>query len=365
MNDTGFATNSKQIALVPAYEPEEIMIELLKQLKDKALNVIIVDDGSGDAYSDLFKRAEEYGTVLVHPQNMGKGCAIKTGLKYIYGHFEAPYTVVTVDADGQHRIDDVMRVCARAGAEPDALVLGSRKFNGKVPLRSRFGNTVTRFVFRISSGKKVYDTQTGLRAFSDKLLPRLTEIDGERYEYEMNVLMQFSRDDIPIREEWIETVYIDDNSSTHFDTIRDSWKIYKEILKFSGVSLISFCVDYSLYCILNAVTGQLLFSNVTARIVSATVNYTLNRKMVFNSKAPVLKSVLQYIALAVFIIACNSALLKLLTGIGLNKYLIKIPVELAMFIVSWSVQHLFIFGTEENAKSGESNQFEEKSGGKA
>ena len=355
MNDTGFATNSKQIALVPAYEPEEIMIDLLKQLGDKGFEVIIVDDGSGAAYSDLFKRAEEFGTVLVHPQNKGKGCAIKTGLKHIYENYEAPYTVVTVDADGQHKVDDVVRVCERAGDEPDALVLGSRKFNGKVPLRSWFGNTVTRFVFRISSGKKVYDTQTGLRAFSDKLISRLMEIDGERYEYEMNMLMQFSRENIPIREEWIETVYIDDNSSTHFDTIRDSWKIYKEILKFSGASLISFCVDYSLYCILNAVTGQLLFSNVAARIVSATVNYTLNRKMVFKSKAPVLKSVLQYIALAVFIIVCNSALLKLLTGFGLNKYLIKIPVELAMFLVSWSVQHLFIFRTGENDKNGESN----------
>ena len=334
---------AKRIALIPAYEPDDKLLNVARDLRDNDIDVIIVDDGSGSGCSDIFSQASEYAHVLVHPENRGKGAAIKTGLQYISENFESPYTVVTVDADGQHKVPDAIRVIKRSEETPDSLILGSRQFTGKVPLRSRFGNTITRFVFRISSGVKVYDTQTGLRGFSDSLIPKLLNIPGERYEYEMNMLMSFAKEKIPIIEEKIETVYLDDNSSTHFDTVRDSYRIYKEILKFSGSSLISFCVDYSLYCLFLALSGQIVFSNIFARIISASVNYTLNRRVVFQSKVSILRSVLQYIALALFIIAVNTCILKALTNVGFNRYLIKIPVEVLMFALSWFVQHKIIF----------------------
>ncbi len=335
--------NSK-IALIPAYEPDEKLINVASELYDKGFSVIIVDDGSGDKYKHVFEAASEYAQyVLVHEKNSGKGAALKTGLKYIYENFSSPYSVVTVDADGQHRSLDADNIWELSSRKKGTLILGGRRFTGKVPLRSRFGNTVTRFVFRALSGAKVYDTQTGLRAFSDDLIPYLLEIAGDRYEYEMNMLMRFAEDKLPIYEEEIETVYLDDNSSTHFNTIRDSFIIYKELLKFSGSSFIGFCVDYLMYCILLSVTGQLVFSNVAARIVSASVNYTLNRNVVFKSRASVIRSLLQYAALAVFILAINTFLLKFLTGLGLNRYLIKIPVEIIMFSLSWIIQHRVIF----------------------
>ena len=94
---------------------------------------------------------------------------------------------------------------------------------------------------------KVHDTQTGLRAFRTELIPVLRDIPGERYEYEMNVLLRFARDKIRILEHEIETIYIDNNAQSHFDTVKDSVRIYKEIFKFSAFSFVGFLVDYSLY----------------------------------------------------------------------------------------------------------------------
>lgn len=333
----------KRIALIPAYEPDKALIDVAEGLKENDFEVLIVNDGSGSGSADIFEKAGEYGSVLVHPVNLGKGAAVKTGLKYISEHYFDPYIVVTVDADGQHRVEDAVAVCGEAEKYPNVLVLGGRKFTGKVPLRSRFGNTVTRFVFRLSSGVKVYDTQTGLRAFSDSSVPFLLSVSGERYEYEMNVLMSAAKAGIPIRELGIETVYLNDNSTSHFKPLKDSYRIYKEILKFSLSSFIGFCVDYALYCLLFGTTGQLVLSNIIARVVSASVNYTLNRKMVFKSKTSVAKSAIQYFLLAAGILACNTGLLKLLTFWNVNGYAAKILTEIVMFSVSWLVQHKIIF----------------------
>ncbi len=335
----------RRIAVIPAYEPGAEMLTTAAELKENGLEILIVDDGSGDDYTDLFRRAGTYTHVIHHDVNKGKGAALKTGFRCVKSLFDPPYTIVTVDADGQHKTADVLRVCEAAEQNRDALTIGSRKFDGHVPLRSRFGNAVTRLVFALSIKKRVYDTQTGLRAFSENLTDKMLDISGERYEYEMNMLMVLAGENIPINEVRIETVYLNDNASSHFDTLRDSWRVYKEILRFSGSSLICFCIDYLLYCALLALSGIVVFSNVAARIVSAAINYTLNRKVVFKSRTSVLGSALKYFGLAVFILLCNTLLLKMLTAAGLNVYLAKIPVELAMSFFSWLIQHKFIFNT--------------------
>ncbi len=332
-----------RIALIPAYEPDAKLAVLVRAMAERRFHVVIVDDGSGDAYERVFADAEPFGTVLRHAINRGKGAAIKTALAWIEDHFTGQYTVVTLDADGQHLPEDAARVCEAAETEPDALILGSRRFQN-APLRNRTGNAITRWVFRLSTGVRVYDTQTGLRAFSEKIIPALRAVQGERYEYEMNVLMCWAQDKRPIREIPIETVYIDGNTHSHFHVLRDSFRIYKEILKFSAASLASFAVDYSLYCILSALTGTVALSNVLARIVSGSVNYTLNRKLVFESKAGVGRSLIQYAALACGILALNTMLLWLLASfLGVNRYLAKLLVEAVLFVLSYFVQKRWIF----------------------
>lgn len=342
---------SDYIALIPAYEPEELMIALLRDLQSAEFHIVVVDDGSGDEYAELFKTAADYAHVLTHTVNQGKGAALKTGLTYIKEHYGDSFVVVTVDADGQHSVEDALSLCELAEKYPDELILGGRALKDNVPLRSQIGNTITRAVYRLSTGLKVHDTQSGLRAFASPLIPQLLEIQGKRYEYEMNVLLEFARKRIPIREVEIQTIYIQNNAASHFDTIKDSYRIYKEIIKFSAASFIGFLVDYCVFCIVFKISSHLVMSNVVARVVSATVNYTLNRKFVFKSKNSVTKSAAQYFLLALLILAGNTAVLGVLVRFcKINEMAAKILTELAFFVLSWSVQKFFIFKRSKESK---------------
>ncbi len=174
------------------------------------------------------------------------------------------------------------------------------------------------------------------------------------YEYEMNVLLECPEFGMEIQEVEIETIYLEDNASSHFDTVKDSVRIYKEILKFSASSLISFAVDYGLFSLLTLLTAELgissglTVSNIGARIVSSSVNYTMNRNLVFRNKSSIRTSAAKYFALAGAILAGNTLVLRLLTGsAGMNPYAAKIFTEVLFFFVSWTVQRLFIFRSRE------------------
>ncbi|MEA5051809.1 MAG: bifunctional glycosyltransferase family 2/GtrA family protein [Oscillospiraceae bacterium] len=352
---------ARKIALIPAYEPDLLLLRLLESLREASFTCVVVDDGSGPAYADIFASAGACAEVISCAENRGKGSALKTGLQYIKEHYAEEHSgggcvVVTLDADGQHTPADAQRVCDAALGAPDALVLGSREFKGGVPLRSRFGNIVTRWVYAASTGVRVRDTQTGLRAFSDRLLPMMLAIPGDRYEYEMNVLLACARQAVPIKEVTIETVYYDNNRGSHFSTVRDSCRIYREILRFSAASFVSFLVDYGLYSLLSAATAGLgarglLVSNVGARVVSASVNYALNRRFVFNSREGVARTLGGYALLAAAVLAGNTLVLGLLVQtLGLGRYLAKLLTELLFFALSWAVQRKLIFKNREKQK---------------
>ena len=345
----------KIIALIPAYEPEENMLDLLKNIKkDTDMDIVVVNDGSSDACKDIFSKAKEFAKVLEHEVNKGKGRALKTGLNYINDNYRGEYIVVTMDADGQHTIEDALKICDLVKKSPDILVLGKRFFGEDVPLRSRFGNAMTRLVYKIATGVKVYDTQTGLRAFSYKLVPLMLEIKGERYEYEINVLMECSKNNIEIKEIDIATIYINNNSGSHFNVFKDSYRIYKEIFKFCAASIICFLVDYALYCIGLVFTVSLgkglstVVSNVFARIVSSVLNFTLNKKVVFKRKGNTLKLAISYFMLALCILAGNTIVLKMFVEVfNIDTKIAKLITELIFFIISWFIQKFLIFKKKE------------------
>ena len=345
----------KIIALIPAYEPEENMLDLLENIKkDTDMDIVVVNDGSSDACKDIFSKAKEFAKVLEHEVNKGKGRALKTGLNYINDNYRGEYIVVTMDADGQHTIEDAIKICDLVKKSPDILVLGKRFFGEDVPLRSRFGNAMTRLVYKIATGVKVYDTQTGLRAFSYKLLPLMLEIKGERYEYEINVLMECSKNNIEIKEIDIATIYINNNSGSHFNVFKDSYRIYKEIFKFCAASIICFLVDYALYCIGLVFTVSLgkglstVVSNVFARILSSVLNFTLNKKVVFKRKGNTLKLAISYFMLALCILAGNTIVLKMFVEVfNIDTKIAKLITELIFFIISWFIQKFLIFKKKE------------------
>lgn len=342
----------KKIILIPSYEPDEKLIELLKELNNKNMDVIIVDDGSGKNYKEIFEKAKEYGYIISYQNNKGKGYALKTGFKYIKERYKNEYIVITMDSDGQHSVKDAIKLIKYLEENTEELVLGKRiRSKKKTPFKSRIGNSITRFIYKISTGIDIYDTQTGLRGFTNKLMDYMLEIEGDRYEYEMNVLLRFPQLGIKMKEIEIETIYIQNNSKTHFNAIKDSYKIYKQIIKFSCSSLISFFIDYILYTIFMLELKNIILANILARIISGTANYILNKKVVFKSKEMMCKSLIQYIALATFILILNTVILKFLVYvIGINELIAKIIVEILLFIISWIIQKRFIFNKSKGGK---------------
>lgn len=223
----------KNIVLIPAYEPDNKLIKLVKELSKENIDIIIIDDGSGSNYQDIFNNCMEYSKVISYDTNKGKGHALKTGLKYIKEKYKEPYIIATMDSDGQHTIKDAKNLIKQCSKNKSTLYLGKRIRSEKTPIRSRIGNSITRFVYKVTTGLDIYDTQTGLRAFSNNLIDYMLEIVGDRFEYEMNVLLKCAKDKIKMKEIEIETIYIDNNSSTHFNGIKDSYRIYKDIIKHS------------------------------------------------------------------------------------------------------------------------------------
>lgn len=345
-----------RIALIPAYEPDMGLVKLVQDLNKKGFEIVIVDDGSGLKYNKIFSEAGDYGHVLTQETNLGKGRALKTGLEYIKNKFDHEALIVTLDSDGQHSVEDASHVISFA-QDGEALILGSRNFDQDVPLRSRFGNLVTRFIYSLFTRTHVRDTQTGLRAFKASMIPFMLEIEGDRYEYEMNVLLSCSKEKVPLKEVDIETIYIDNNSGSHFNTVKDSFRIYKEIIKFAASSFLGFLVDYSMYSALVMITAGLggaisiPLSNVLARITSATVNYSVNRKFVFQNNEKIGKTMSQYFLLVALILGGNTVLLSfLVNGLNVDKYIAKLMTEITFFTLSWMTQKFIIFRKRSDRK---------------
>ena len=344
----------KIVIVIPAYEPDETLLTIIHAIRQKTANpILIVNDGSGSAFLPVFEKAKEEAIVLNREENRGKGEAIKYALRYLTERMPEAEAVITMDADGQHQISDVVRISQALEENPEALVIGCRNFEGPVPLRSRFGNTVTKYVFRLASGQFVSDTQTGLRGFGRAQFSFMLQVPGERYEYEMNVLMAWAKQKRKIVEVPIQTVYEKGNQTSHFRAVRDSVIIYREILKFSFASFLSFCVDFILFGLFSLLTGGLSYSivlsNVGARVISACFNFYLNKRYVFKSKGTLWKEALKYFALAVFILAVNTELLQLLYRYVIPvKMAAKIVTELTLFLLSLIVQKLFVFRNGES-----------------
>lgn len=333
--------------LIPSYEPDERLLSLIRDLKEVSdAPILIVDDGSGEAYRGIFESAKEAGcTVLTHPVNQGKGRALKTGFDYVRKHGD-PDGVVCADSDGQHLPKDIMRISNAVVENRRRIVLGSRQFTGNVPLRSRFGNSATRMVYAAATGTAVQDTQTGLRGYSSDMLDWLSRVPGERFEYEMNMLLEAPAAGYEIVEVPIDTVYLEGNKSSHFRPLADSARIYWPFLKFCASSGFAAVLDFVLLLLLQWATSNLLLSVVGARICSSVVNYSVNRRLVFarDGESAVRRSMPRYFTLVLLILLLNYVVLRLLhETAGFPLAAAKIVTEAALFAVSYAAQRKFVY----------------------
>ncbi|MER2064634.1 MAG: glycosyltransferase family 2 protein, partial [Alkalibacterium sp.] len=245
------------IIVIPVLEPNDAFMPYVKDLIDEDFkSIIIVNDGSSSDKTPIFDQLDALPevTVLTHAVNMGKGRALKNAFNYILKDPELSEKkgVITVDGDGQHKVDDVLKLCSALEQHTFSLLLGVRHFDEEnVPWTSRAGNTITKHLFKLLYGEGINDTQTGLRAITNDVLKDFAAIEGERYSYETNMLIVAIRKEIKLKEVPIETVYIGDNEESHFNPVKDSVEIYvlllKNFFKFMSVSFTSFLIDISFF----------------------------------------------------------------------------------------------------------------------
>lgn len=348
--------SSQVVLLIPALNPDQKLLTLLEALRESGWTdpVLLVDDGSGPDYRDIFDRAEALGCHVVrHAKNLGKGRGLKTGFNYCLTHFPDAIGAVTADADGQHSPADIAACADALRASPQSLVMGCRDFaSAGVPLRSQLGNIITRNVMRFLCHVRVTDTQTGLRGISSSFMCHMLDVPGERFEYETNMLLETRTAQAPIEEVSIQTLYIEGNKSSHFNPLLDSWRIYALLLKFCAASVIGFVVDITLFALfLPTFRGMTVYvvepivaATVLARILSATVNYLINHKAVFKSKKSSRQSFPRYAILCVVQMALSAALVTWICSLGASSAnLVKLVVDLCLFLLSFQIQHRWVF----------------------
>lgn len=343
------------VIAIPALNPGGRLVELVDELHRRGFTrFIVVDDGSGETSAPVFAALARRGVRVVrHPSNLGKGSAIKTAIAQArLAYREAP-CLITVDADGQHRPDDVVRVAQAATANPAALVLGCRQLHTRqVPLRSRVGNGFSSLYFKMDTGLDCPDTQTGLRAIPRGLFPLAVATPGARYDFEMNFLTAVAKKGMPLEMLPIATVYENGNAGSHFSTLRDSFLIYRQFARFAGSSLACSGVDLAMFALLTAIlgleTGALVaVATVVARMLSGALNFELNRTWSFvdsgSLRGEARVQAVRYGTLFVCQMLASMALVTAFSFLPLPLVAVKVLVDGSLFFVSHFIQKNWVF----------------------
>jgi putative flippase GtrA len=336
-------TNPTIAALIPANGPTDALPKLAQALRARGLLVVVTVDG-GEAECDaVFDSCAQNARVIRLPERAGRGAAIRAGVACAREEL-GNCVVVTADAEGNNAIDDILRVAGIAQENPGTLILGAR-----ARCRNRAAALALRLLYRAFAKLDVHDLTTGLRAFDASLFHLIEETPGERDECEMNVLLKCAKEKIPIVETKIETVCPDGGAGTLLSAFRHYLRVYGNMIKFSLSSFAGFLTDYAMFNLLYALTpamGEIRidFSNYVARAISATLNYAINRRLVFKSRENVARTAVQYFVLAAIILIFNTKILDfLIDKAHFNAQIAKLLTELMFFLMSWLAQRFIIF----------------------
>lgn len=371
--------------ILPVLNPDEKFTAFVNKLVSSGYqNIVVVNDGSAPEYVHFFDEAAEHPevTILTHEVNKGKGAGLKTAFRHLLEQRPDIDVGITCDGDGQHTTESMQDCLDAYEAHPGTVIIGGRDFDSaNIPPRSRFGNKVSSFVYRFACGIKLKDTQTGLRVIPSGCFESFSQLKGDRYEYETQMLIEIVNRKIPYLEVPIETIYIDDNESSHFNPLKDSFKIYKVVLKyffkFILSSISSWVVDIGVYWITMAICGAVwnlketigesmslaaaliqhtwnlniaavLIATLTSRVISSIVNFIINRKVVFKDVANVRKTASKYFALAICQMILSFLLVDLLANgllhvTGFLNVLIKCVVDMCLFVFSYGIQRKWVF----------------------
>lgn len=351
-----------QLAIVlPSLNPDEKFGAVVNGLLESGFeNIVIVDDGSTENEQHWFNSAAEHSQchVLHHGVNKGKGRALKTAFEYVLQNLPDVKGVITIDGDGQHLLKDIIACGEKLLEFPEKVVLGCRNFDlPGIPARSVAGNKTTSRLFRLCYGIKLSDTQTGLRAISIKYLPRFCQIEGERFEYETNMLLNMKRMGIAFYEQPIETVYEDDNVRSHYNAVKDSLRIVKIMIKFALSSLGSTIIDLGVFYLvmrfMSGIFGEFaeLAATLIARASSSFVNFNTNNKLVFGNEGNYKRALIRYYCLCIPQLLVSAALVTFINGLFANTVpivatAIKFCVDTVLFFISYQIQREWVFSAK-------------------
>ena len=333
--------------VLPSLDPNEKFKGVVEELIGSGFeHIVIVNDGSDAEHLHWFEEAaaHEQCTVLTHEVNRGKGRGLKDGFAYVAEKLPEVKGVITIDGDDSRDFDDAVSV-----------VLGCRDFNQPgIPPRSVAGNKTTARLFRLCYGIKLSDTQTGLRAIPAKYLKRFCEISGERFEYETNMLLNMKRMGIGFIEQPITTVYDPEDYSSHYNAVKDSWRIFKVMFKFLLSSMGSTLIDLGVFYLVMKLFGaglgayRELVSTAVARACSSFANFSANNAVVFENKKHYKRALARYYCLCIPQMLVSAGLVTLINHLLANSVpilatLVKFAVDTCLFFISYGIQREWVF----------------------
>ena len=346
------------VVIIPSLEPDEKLIPYIHKLLSSGIkDIIVVNDGSSNECDVIFDEINSIESchVLTHKVNLGKGAAIKTALRYYQENKSGAAGVITVDADGQHSVPDVLRICAAMDENPDSFVLGCRDFGEDTPGKSLYGNRITSFAMKLFYGISLSDTQTGLRGIPNSMIDGLLKVRGTRYEYELNMLIYAKGHCVPFVTIPIETIYFNNNEKSHYRPVIDSARIFVRVISgligFSASAICAAFLDISIYGVMTKVIldklplfGMLLIAFLSARIISSVLNFALNRRLPVSQNKNIRDTIPKYYTLVVIqMIVSFLSIYLLCAHTGIDELIIKVIVDCILGLISYQIQLRWVF----------------------
>lgn len=272
----------EKIVIIPSYKPDDRLITLVDELAENNLGILVVNDGSGMEYSHIFMKVSEKARVVNSPVNCGKGFALKCGITTVMQEYPECKYFVTADSDGQHKTEDILRVFKELENDSE-FVLTVRKFRKNMPFKSKIGNDLSRFIYTILNGHYFLDNQSGLRGFNIRHAEWLVRVEGNKYDYEMNMIYYADKQSIAITTIPIEAIYIDNNSSSHFNPIKDTLRIYAQLFYSARISFAGMILMEQLLLLVSIIFGYHLFYITIPTLCGTKIifNIVMNKYVVF------------------------------------------------------------------------------------
>jgi glycosyltransferase involved in cell wall biosynthesis len=214
----------KACVLIPTYNNDRTLSDIIERVTLHTSNIIVVNDGATDNTAKILESYQASIEVVTHPNNKGKGCALQNGFKRAL-ELGCDYAI-TIDSDGQHFPEDLPKLISRQKEEPGSLIIGARNMSQEdVPGGSSFGNRFSNFWFRVETGISLPDTQSGYRVYPIKELAKL-KFYCTKFEYEIEVPVRASWRGIPVISEPVQIVYDQgEDRVSHFRPYKDFFRI--------------------------------------------------------------------------------------------------------------------------------------------